>query len=813
MIERAEIFIRRLRRYLSRSQLHIKLLGLSKADSSIDQRGLVIIQIDALSKKELERALSAGRMPFLKNLIDAQGYVLQSHYSGMPCSTASVQAELFYGVKSGVPAFTFFDRKTERVFTMLNPEDALEIEKRLEKQGKSLLTGGSSYSNIYSGGAQEAHFCISNLGLGGLTKRRYPIGFVVLMTLHFYSLIRTGVLLIFEALLAVVDCMRGLFSGKNLWKELKFVPSRVAMCILLRELITIGAKIDVARGMPIIHLNFMGYHEQSHRRGSSSRFAHWTLRGIDDAVKRIWKAAHSSIMRDYDVWLYSDHGQVETIPYEKKFGKSIQQAIAEAFDSSLAFSERHHSSKSIGFLARLGLRRSRFFRKIFPFDSYDDLNKPVVRALGPAGHIYFREEIDSETKDRFVDSLLRDAHIPMVVLPNGERGVKVRTLQNQFDLPEQAHEVLDSTSPYFEEMTKDLIYACHQYNAGDVIICGHQSDIKEYYTFAMENGSHGGITREETEGFVLAPNEAALVDSEKGYARPIDVRTRALELLGQSIKGDQSETKDEIRAIRGSSSLHPSAAEHFPVSAADTLRIMTYNVHGCVGMDGRLSPRRIARVISQYEPDVVALQELDVGRERSGGHDQAMLIADNLNMDHHFHAAMQVAEERFGDAVLSTYPMRLIKKEKFLKKTRFSALEPRGALWVEIDLHGTFVQIINTHLGLHHKERLLHTEELLGENWLQHSQCKNPVILCGDFNALPGSKVVKALRGSLVSAVEKAGRKKHRSTWFGRFPVACIDYIFVRPDFEITRMEVGDSYLARTASDHRPLITEIKIRL
>ncbi len=812
MIERAEIYIRRLRRYLSRSRLHIKLLGLSKADSSTDERGLVLIQIDALSKKELEKALSAGRMPFLKNLIDAQGYELQSHYSGMPCSTASVQAELFYGVKSGVPAFTFFDRKTNRVFTMFNPEDALEIENRLEKQGRPLLTGGSSYSNIYSGGAQEAHFCISNLGLGGITKNRYPLGFVILLTLHFYSLIRTGFLLIFEAVLAVIDCMRGLISGKNLWKELKFVPSRVAMCILLRELITIGAKIDVARGMPIIHLNLMGYHEQSHRRGSSSRFAHWTLRGIDDAVKRIWKAAHRSVMRDYDVWLYSDHGQVETIPYERKFGKGIQQAVAEVFDGSLSLSEKHHRTKSIGFLARLGLRRSKFFSKIFPSHLTEDIKIPLVRALGPAGHVYFSEEIDSDTKDRFVDSLLQDAHVPMVVLPNGGRGIKVRTLQNQFDLPEQAHEILDSTSPYFEEMTKDLIAACHQYDAGDIIIYGRRRDMKEYCTFAMENGSHGGITREETEGFVLAPKEAALVNPEKGYARPLDLRARAFELLEGSMKDEERGTIDEVRAIHRSSSLRPSASEHLPVSAADTLRIMTYNVHGCVGMDGRLSPRRIARVISQYEPDVVALQELDVGRARSGGHDQAMMIADNLNMDHHFHAAMQVAEERFGDAILSTYPMRLIKKEKFLKETRFSALEPRGALWVEIDFHGTFVQIINTHLGLHHKERQLHAEELLGEDWLKHSQCKNPVILCGDFNALPGSKVLNVLRGSLVSAEEKAGRKRHRSTWFGRFPFACVDYVFVRPDFEVTSIEIGDTHLARVASDHRPLITEIKIR-
>jgi endonuclease/exonuclease/phosphatase family metal-dependent hydrolase len=813
MIERIEISVRRLRRYLSRSQLHIKLLGLSKADSSTDQRGLVIIQIDALSKRELERALSAGRMPFLKDLIQAQGYGLQSHYSGMPCSTASVQAELFYGVKSGVPAFSFFDRQTQRVFTMFNPRDALEIEQRLQKRGRPLLTGGSSYSNIYSGGAQEAHFCISNLGLGGITKNRYPLGFVVLMTLHFCSLIRTGFLLIFEAVLAVVDCMRGLTGGKNLWKELKFVPSRVAMCILLRELITIGAKIDVARGMPIIHLNLMGYHEQSHRRGSSSRFAHWTLRGIDDAIKRIWKAAHRSIMRDYDVWLYSDHGQVETVPYEKKFGKSIQQAVAEVFESSLAFSEKRHSRKSIGFLARVGLRRPKFFARAFPPDSGEGPVRPLIRALGPAGHIYFREEIDPDTKDRFVDSLLRNAHIPMVVLPKEDSGVQVRTLHDRFELPEQADEVLDPSAPFFEEEKKDFIAACHQYNAGDIIIYGREGGMKEYYTFAIENGSHGGVTREEAEGFVLAPKEAALIGPDKGYARPLDVRTCAFELLGEATRYGQQETKHQEHVIHRPLSLRSSASGGVPVSAGDTLRIMTYNVHGCVGMDGRLSSRRIARVISQYEPDVVALQELDVGRARSGGHDQAMLIADRLNMDHHFHAAMQVAEERFGDAILSTYPMRLVKKDRFLKETRFSALEPRGALWVEVDFHGRLIQIINTHLGLHHKERLLHAKELLGENWLQNSHCKNPLILCGDFNALPGSKVLKILRGSLVSAEKKAGRSRHRSTWFGRFPFACIDYVFVRPDLEVTAMEIGDSHLARVASDHRPLITEIKIRL
>src|SRR5689334_895724 len=90
-------------------------------------------------------------------------------------------------------------------------------------------------------------------------------------------------------------------------------------------------------------------------------------------------------------------------------------------------------------------------------------------------------------------------------------------------------------------------------------------------------------------------------------------------------------------------------------------RILTYNVHRCLGSDGKLSPERVAEVIAQSEADIVALQELDVGRARTGGVDQAGKIAEALGMSLHFHAAVQVMEEKFGDAILTTKPCRLVK--------------------------------------------------------------------------------------------------------------------------------------------------------
>jgi endonuclease/exonuclease/phosphatase family metal-dependent hydrolase len=104
---------------------------------------------------------------------------------------------------------------------------------------------------------------------------------------------------------------------------------------------------------------------------------------------------------------------------------------------------------------------------------------------------------------------------------------------------------------------------------------------------------------------------------------------------------------------------------------------MTYNVHRCVGADGRADPRRIAEVIAACQPDMVALQELDVGRLRTGGIDQAHVIAHLLGMSFHFHPALQVEDELYGDAILTALPMRLVKAGPLPGSVGF---EPRGAL-------------------------------------------------------------------------------------------------------------------------------------
>jgi len=240
-------------------------------------------------------------------------------------------------------------------------------------------------------------------------------------------------------------------------------------------------------------------------------------------------------------------------------------------------------------------------------------------------------------------------------------------------------------------------------------------------------------------------------------------------------------------------------------------RILTYNVRRCLGTDGRLSPGRIADVIAAYEPDVVALQELDVRRARTGSVDQAHAIAQALGMQMHFHASLRVMEEEYGNAILTHRPSQLVKAGPLPRGTGRRAPEPRGALWASIDLGGMDVQVITTHLGLRRNERLAQVDHLLGPQWLGHSACREPVIFLGDLNASPRSRAYRRLASRLRDVQEAVSHQRAKPTFPSRLPVLRIDHVFVSRAIHVLRVESVRSPAARVASDHLPLMVEFQV--
>ena len=240
-----------------------------------------------------------------------------------------------------------------------------------------------------------------------------------------------------------------------------------------------------------------------------------------------------------------------------------------------------------------------------------------------------------------------------------------------------------------------------------------------------------------------------------------------------------------------------------------TFSVMTYNVHSCIGTDGKLSPMRIAEVIGRCNPDVVALQELDTGLARSQMIDQAHLIAMTLEMSFHFHPSIQVEEGGYGNAILSRSPVRLMKAGPLPAEPVNPLFERRGALWTEVEVAGKRIEVVATHFGLNRRERLSQARAITGPEWLGLPDCQAPTVLCGDFNALPGSSVYRLITRHLRDVQRGKGRLP-RGTWPVQLPFMRIDHLFVTHDLKVHHVTIPRTPLTRIASDHLPLVVKLE---
>lgn len=782
--------LRRWRRKLGRGDVARRLLKLAPGATAPAAPGLVIVQIDGLGRDQFDAALAAGRLPFLRRLLRREHYVLHDLYAGVPCTTPAVQTELFYGQKATVPAFSFRHPDSGEIVRMLDPGPVRELEERLGTTHVPLLAGGASYGNIFTGGAteDEAHFCVAALGWGPVLRSAKPLALAMLVLTNLGSVLRVAGLVALEFAIAISDFVRGLGPRFHLLHELKFVPTRVAVSIGLRELIAIGAAIDIARGLPIIHLNLVGYDEQAHRRGPRARFAHWALKGIDRTIARLWRQAMASEHRDYRVWIYSDHGQERATPYALRHGRDIEEVVAALVAGTLETLPRHAPAEAAPSY------RARTLRRRLPYDTRDPADCAAARpervrvaALGPMGFVYLPEAPTPDGKAALAAKLVAEAGVPAVLCTLDHDRIHAWTRAGVLVLPEDGAKLLGESHPFLIEAIEDVMSLVRHPCAGDLVLSGWCAGDAPH-TFAMENGAHGGYGPHETHGIALLDADAKLPPRPAAYVRARDLRRAALAQLGRD---------DTSPAL-------PAEAR-----ARRTLRAVTYNVHGCRGLDGRTLPHRIARVLAQCRPDVVALQELDVGRARSQGVDQAHEIAAQLAMSHVFHPAYELREEQYGNAVLSTLPIRLVKAERL---PGLPGREPRGALWVAIDAGGgRELQVVNTHLGLSAAERRAQIEVLAGAEWLLTALALGPAIVCGDFNAGERSYVWRRLSMLLRDVQRARADWTPRSTWFAGQPTRRIDHVFASHELDVLGVDVPRTQLCRRASDHLPLVVELAL--
>jgi len=236
-----------------------------------------------------------------------------------------------------------------------------------------------------------------------------------------------------------------------------------------------------------------------------------------------------------------------------------------------------------------------------------------------------------------------------------------------------------------------------------------------------------------------------------------------------------------------------------------SLRVMSYNIRHGQGLDEQIDLPRIAAVIREHSPDLVALQEIDRQTDRSAGVDQAAELGKLTGLTASFGLALPLQGGQYGNVVLSRYPVSAVTNHPL---PHSPDREPRTAVACRVETPaGTGIMFISTHLDYlpeDPKDRLAQVREI-NERLGQDDDL--PAIIAGDFNADPDSAPLNLLRECWYDATGE----NQQLTFPADFPTIRIDHIFVRPArrWQVLQVEVINEPLA---SDHRPILAVLQLR-
>ncbi len=234
------------------------------------------------------------------------------------------------------------------------------------------------------------------------------------------------------------------------------------------------------------------------------------------------------------------------------------------------------------------------------------------------------------------------------------------------------------------------------------------------------------------------------------------------------------------------------------------MRLLSWNIHkGIGGRDRRYALGRIIDCIEAENPDLICLQEVDRLVRRSRFDDQPRLLARSLHCHSVFQQNVAVGGGAYGNLVLSRWPMT----SRHRIALRQGSRKPRGAQLLVIDSPEGALHLVHTHLGLAERERRWQIGRLLG-HMLFRSADRLPTLLVGDFNDWRDSLAADIGAGGFRQVTSPATRFRTFPAWLA---IGSLDKAFVRGPIDVRHARVVRTSLAKTASDHLPLVVDFHL--
>jgi len=232
------------------------------------------------------------------------------------------------------------------------------------------------------------------------------------------------------------------------------------------------------------------------------------------------------------------------------------------------------------------------------------------------------------------------------------------------------------------------------------------------------------------------------------------------------------------------------------VARTGSVRLASYNIHRCIGSDGRCDPGRVAEVLGELRCDLIGLQEVDNSPGPAPTSLQLEYLAARTGMN--AVAGLRVVRHmgHYGNALLTRYRVLTVRRHDL----SLSRYEPRGALDVELDIEGVRTRIVVTHLGLLPGERRHQIGKIVA--MVRETSEHERLALLGDINEwLPVGRPLRSIHAMF-------GRPPSVRSFPSGFPMLSLDRIWTRPRGSLHSVAAHCSSLARKASDHLPVVGE-----
>lgn len=241
-----------------------------------------------------------------------------------------------------------------------------------------------------------------------------------------------------------------------------------------------------------------------------------------------------------------------------------------------------------------------------------------------------------------------------------------------------------------------------------------------------------------------------------------------------------------------------------PSLFAKTIRVMTYNIHVGVGMDKKLDLARIAAVINAQHPDLVGLQEVDRGVERTQRIDEIAEIARLTKMDYAFAFNLRYQGGQYGVAILSRLPI-MATDHRLYKNTREA--ERRGFIRAEVVIGGRTLNFVTTHLDYQYEDgRVFEAQQLLAALKDVHG----PLILVGDFNDVPTGQAYQLFQNQFTDTWIEKSATSGGFSYPADKPAKRIDYILYEARSKLRTKRTWT--VATLASDHIPVVADLELK-